>query len=379
MRLAVVSPGHTADNGRLQPWVYLERLVQPWLDRGDAILVGDPGSSRRSRRPAPMPSGRSPARLIGGPPDAALRSFRPDVAVWSVGPTSVLRHRRERIRASARNVVAFVPGPLYSLAELAASGAWRPSEVRDHAVHGLASAVPPSSFTRFLAAAADAVVVPTQVLRCQLEEAGLDPRRIHVIPCGKDPAWDAAPPAAADWLAGRFPDGRFVVNFGPARPVRGVFDLAEAARRTGIPCLFLVRGGPARAVERLRRAVPSGSWIHDGLLGPDEVRAIVARSWLCALPLRIVQSVVPVAALESLQAGVPVVATRVPPLPEVVGRAGEAVAGPRDPATLAESLQRLWAPAARAEASRHARLQMAGHPSWPECSRRFAAILEDLG
>lgn len=368
------SPGHRPDNGRLQPWAYLANLATGLARAGRQVAIvgeGPPSSLASGVRLVP----RRSASLVGW--TAGRR--RPETAVWSLGPASMLRLRAARVRQSGDRVVAVVPGPWYSLRELRQAGAIGlfPDQ-RASSVHVAAAMVPERAFGRFLREAADAIVVPTVGLAEQLRAA--DTRlgdKVHVVPHGKDPAWDEAPVPPPPWLAEVVGDTAFAVNFGPARAVRGVHELAEASRRAGIPCLFLVRadrGDPATAA--LRSRVRPAGWVHDAPLAPQEVRAVVARAHVAALPFRLVQSVVPAAVLESMQAGVPVVTTSSGPLPSLVGAAGDASSKPRDTPALAKALAGVWEPAVHDTCSRAARRQMREHPTVAETAAMFASIVE---
>jgi len=83
---------------------------------------------------------------------------------------------------------------------------------------------------------------------------------------------------------------------------------------------------------------------------------------------------------EALAAGLPIVATRVGAVPEVVrdGLEAELVA-PGDVAALAQAIQRLVdSPADRAARSRLALEHAASLPSWDASIARFAGLLDDL-
>ena len=61
------------------------------------------------------------------------------------------------------------------------------------------------------------------------------------------------------------------------------------------------------------------------------------------------QEILPLAALEAMAAGLPVVASRTGGLPEIVPRAG--LHPPGDPAAMAERIRALWGDAAAGEAA----------------------------
>ncbi len=80
------------------------------------------------------------------------------------------------------------------------------------------------------------------------------------------------------------------------------------------------------------------------------------------------------AVLEALAAGVPVVASRVGPLPELVGAAG-IIVEPRDPARLAAALRAAWSGHIHEQLRRVARQRaLAGRRTWADVARETRAV-----
>ncbi|MEM6927467.1 MAG: glycosyltransferase family 4 protein [Myxococcota bacterium] len=123
--------------------------------------------------------------------------------------------------------------------------------------------------------------------------------------------------------------GRLVADKGIA--ALGVA-LALLRRRTPEATLALAGTGPCSlggpGVERL------------GWLEPDARARELARASVLVLPTR--DDAAPMAVLEALGAGVPVVATRIGAIPEMVGAHGVVVDRP-DPASIARAVERVWA------------------------------------
>lgn len=145
-----------------------------------------------------------------------------------------------------------------------------------------------------------------------LEAAGA--RRVRVVPGGADPLPDVAPAADA-------PD---VLAVGARVPHKGHDVLAAAATRLPGVDVAVAGTGPLR---------PPGL----RLLGHrEDVPALLRGCRVFVMPSR--SEGLGMAAVEALQAGVPVVASAVGGLPEVLGDAGILVA-PGDPAALAAGIQ----------------------------------------
>ena len=86
-----------------------------------------------------------------------------------------------------------------------------------------------------------------------------------------------------------------------------------------------------------------------GRVGRTELAALRARAALAIVPSRSAE-ILPLAAVEAMAAGVPVVAADAGALPEVVAAAG--LVAPGDAAALAERVAALWGDAAAASAAR---------------------------
>ena len=135
-----------------------------------------------------------------------------------------------------------------------------------------------------------------------------------------------------------------VLFLGRLEAATGIFDLLEAVAvlRTSIADVRLVcagegdRSAVARYAERLgiREAVKFTGWV-----GPSGKRALLESAAVFALPCY--SAGLPIGLLEAMSAGVPVIATPVGGIPEVLtdGVSGLLVA-PGDTATLARQLQR---------------------------------------
>jgi N-acetyl-alpha-D-glucosaminyl L-malate synthase BshA len=177
--------------------------------------------------------------------------------------------------------------------------------------------------TRFGVLESDAVTAVSRSLRERtLEQLAID-REIVVIPNFIDPLRTSPPAVVARPLAAA--GERVLVHVSNFRPVKRMADVVEVFRRVRAetPCrLVLVGDGPEKAATEAR--LREGGLIDavSSLGTIDRVERVLWQADLMLLPSE--EESFGLAALEALACGVPVIATRVGGLPEVVpdGEAG---------------------------------------------------------
>lgn len=182
-----------------------------------------------------------------------------------------------------------------------------------------------------------AVSLPTaaRVRGCR----GVDPARLRVIPNGIDfDFWSTAPSprlAIADRPANVLAVGRLL-------PVKGHDVLLRAfagvLRRVPRARLVIIGDGPSLPdLQRLAQELELGDAVElAGELDAPEVRKHLAKARAFALPSR--SEGLPLVLLEAMAAGVPVVATQVGGVPDVVSSGTALIVPPEDPEALAEAL-----------------------------------------
>lgn len=178
---------------------------------------------------------------------------------------------------------------------------------------------------RRLVAQADRVVVPSAfaLARLQVLGAPIDPARVAVVPhlvraIAAQPCFDPAGPALVA--------GRIAVEKG--------FDVAvDACRAAGRP-LVVAGDGPLRAELEARATGADVRFV--GRVAPDRLAELRATASVALVPSRSAETF-GLAAAEAMAAGLPLIASRVGALPELVGAAA-ALVPPGDPAALAAAL-----------------------------------------
>lgn len=211
----------------------------------------------------------------------------------------------------------------------------------------------PSKRWQILAAArrCKAVMSASGALRAQLVEAGVDAGRAHVVYNGVDAAlFHPADKATTRRALGVGADERLLLFIGNLKPNKGCVDLLEGfiqiAHTEPRATLVFIGGGEAHA-HLLARAAEHGLAQRVRLLG--KVDHALLPAWLAASDLLCLPSHsegVPNVVLEAMACGVPVVASTVGGIPEVVPEFAGLLVAPRDiPAlalALAAALARPW-------------------------------------
>ena len=173
----------------------------------------------------------------------------------------------------------------------------------------------------------DAYVAPSRFVARMLVRAGFPSERIHVIPYGVPTGRAAAGKPAHAVYAGRL------------APEKGVPTLLAAARLAPNVPLVVAGDGPLAGVVRDGAA---GHIRYVGGLDPAEVAGLFTTSSFAIVPSQCHDNL-PFAAIEPVAAGVPVVASRVGGLPEIVEHGVNGLlVPPGDPAALAEAMRSLW-------------------------------------
>jgi alpha-1,3-rhamnosyl/mannosyltransferase len=194
----------------------------------------------------------------------------------------------------------------------------------------------------------------------------LRPGRVRVVPLAPHPAYAArlalaepgapSPVDAAERERLGLPDrylvyfGRFDARHDVATLLAALAELASGARPRGLPVrvgwpprVLIVGASPADRAALARAAGRAGAGdalVYAPAMPAERLAGLVAGSRAVVMPAITDASGLP--ALDAIAAGVPVVATAVGALPEVVGQAGILVE-PRDAGRLGQALRTAWA------------------------------------
>jgi glycosyltransferase involved in cell wall biosynthesis len=178
--------------------------------------------------------------------------------------------------------------------------------------------------------AVDCFVVPSAFTLGRLEEVGVPLRPARVLPNFLPASAFAAEPPAGE--------AQHAIYAGRLVPEKGVETAIEAAARAAVP-LAIAGSGPAEPELRALAARLGANMRFLGRLGPAELARARAAAAFAVVPSRWDEPC-PYAAIEAMAAGLPVLASAVGGLPEVVGQ--DAVLPARDVARWAGAMAALW-------------------------------------
>jgi glycosyltransferase involved in cell wall biosynthesis len=185
---------------------------------------------------------------------------------------------------------------------------------------------------RRLASTVDAFVVPSAFALGRLEQLGAPlGGRARVIPSVQR-SFAAASSASA---------GRYALAAGRLTPEKGFADAVTACTAAGVP---LVVAGDGPQLEELRKL--GGDVRFVGRVSASQLARLRADAALAIVPSRYAE-ILPLAALEAMAAGLPVVAARAGGLAETVHEEG--LYPPGDAAAAAERVRALYGDAAAGE------------------------------
>lgn len=380
-------------NLTLQPWRYLYELALRRAKRGPVVIVTDGALNVPEEHwgnditlvPTPLLSIRRQRSLA-----ALLEGFDPDEIWWSSTPRSVAywpTWRRLRCPITAFITCTLYPWPVLLRAMFHGVPL---SELRSLLQQRL---MPRWLFVALLRDNRFArVITQSEANRDLLLAAGLPSGKVHVVPVGIEDsdrrALLAAQVSAARARLGAPAGTALFLYLGAARRIRGIDALLAAtarAVRAEIPLhlAVLARGADAATCERLHarcKALGLGGRVTviGGWLSKDELLACIDACDVVVQPFVLVPSEVPIAVLEVLARGRPLIASPIDGIPELVRNRGMIV-DPLDSVAFADALRNLaHDPGKRACLGEAAKHFMNDYPDWERVGEMMDAFSEAI-
>jgi glycosyltransferase involved in cell wall biosynthesis len=231
-------------------------------------------------------------------------------------------------------------------------------------------------------------VTQSNASRDVLLAAGVPESKVKVIPVGIDAAdrkeiFPAQIEAAREMLG--FPaHAKVFLYLGAVRRIRGIYALLDAfptvARRNEHACLgIMARGADGKLCETVRSygvrlGIGDRIKVVGGWLTRDQVLASIDASDVVTLPFVLVPSDVPIAILEALARGKPVIGSNVDGIPELLEGRGTVV-DPLNIKAMAEAmLAFVESETYRTDMGDAARAFMADYPNWDHVGEQAWAM-----
>ena len=334
----------------------LRRLVAERLGEETRLLERDSGALPRRRAAAGLLRGGLHPQQVG---DAVTAGGARVVHAHNLHPTFGWRALAAARAAGARVVlhlhnyrlvcavgVCFTQGAECTRCHGANTLPGVRRRCRGELGESLTYAVALGAWQRRLIGEADAVIVPSAFARERLRALGapLPWERVHVI---APPVADAGGPSAAA-------PGSHALVASRLSDEKGVDVAIDACRRAGVP---LVIAGDGPQLAQLRARAAGADVRFEGFVSDERLRALRAEAALALVPSRTAETF-GLAAAEAMAAGVPVVASRIGALPELV--AEESLVPPADAESLAGAVTRLWGDAEAGARGRERVRELAG-------------------
>jgi glycosyltransferase involved in cell wall biosynthesis len=364
---------------RLQPWRYLYEIARHIAVRHKVVMITDGPEPREEEGweegfhvvKSSMLSVRRQGELLD-----LINDFAPRQLWWSVTPRSIAFW--PTLRNIGCDKYALVTCPLYGYGQLMrASRAGVPFE--ELGVLWKQRLVPRGLFARMLNHNhINKVFIQSMANRRALLEAGVQEQKLSLLRVGIDEAdREAVAPEVLQAEQARLGHRDDVVSFlyfGAVRRIRGFDALLEAFGRliqvsANARLVILARGAGDTKMRQIRVQIEQAGLadrvtVLGGWLSREQVWAHVESCDVAVLPFVIVPSDVPIAILEALARGKPVIGTPIDGIPELIEGRG-LVVDPLDSQAFSDAMRRLVEDKdLRERLGRNARDFMRNYPGW---------------
>ena len=394
MRLAFLTYDLLPTNMRLMPWRYILEVGKALIDCGHEVLIisvnanpqqfsPNKQSDKQSDKQAPQIVSIAGAFSNSNPNyQKCVRGFNPQVIYFPVTRRSVFN---QGILGDGRIAhVAYFPGawyrPQYALQTLGIIP-W------SEAVRYLLESITPGSLLvrRMQAKKVAGVVTLSQFTAERLKAKGWPANKIETLTPGLDPvAVIKQPSQLYATYASQIKSRRFILFMGPPKRIRGFFHLLEAFEKAAphvadVALVCLMRSDNASEWNRLQAHLAKTS-VRDRIivvserLNPYDIACFIKDAFFVALPFLVVPSEIPLAVIEALAMGKPVVISDCGGTAQFVGPAGVTVP-PFDAQALSSAIIEICT---NNQAYQHmaaeARKLIAAQLSWHQVAQRLVAF-----
>lgn len=384
-----VANGFTRDNVRLQPWRYVYELAK-YKSKEDKVIVITEGSSDISKKDWEEGFSVIETRLLSVKKQSELgcylKSLEPIEVWWSTTPRSIAFYPTlSRLNC---HKIAFITCPLYKWVELIRASLYGVPYEQTKALWKQ-RLIPRILFKWFLNGKTfNHVVVQSKNNQTILKGNGIKQDKISLLPVGIDeddvqPVDKVIYSQVVDSLNKKSNEVIFLY-FGAIRPIRGFDALIKALpyvskRNPNVRLVVLARGAPEKQCNNLLRDLDTKGLddsvsIVGGWLSREQVWAYIELADIVVLPFLLVPSDIPIAVLESLARGKPVVVSPVDGLPELAYERG-VIVDPLNTQKFSEELYRLSIDSNRIEQYTQAAINFtSSYPRWSD----VGSLMQDI-
>lgn len=376
-----VAHGLRRENKRLQPWRYIYELALRFAARQHVVIITNCDGDESDEEWVPnlkvvhsqLLSPKQRYALIN-----LINGYQPERIWWSTTPRSLVYLAVwKRLHCP---IIALVTCPLYPWGTLLR--AWLhgvPWEELEALV--MQRLMPRWLFARMLSSSVVvAVITQSEKNRKVLVGAGVPERKIMRVPVGLDP--DERRHVSKQQLDEArvilgFPDdAKVFLYLGAVRRIRGTYALFDAfaiaaQRQRNIYLGVLARGADHNLLVEVhaychRLGIGDRVKVVGGWLDREQVWACIEACDVVTLPFVVVPSDVPLAILEALARGKPVIASAIDGIPELLEERGILI-DPLNGQEFAEAIIKLaTSESSRRQMSHASRKFMDSYPTWDE-------------
>lgn len=387
--VVVVANGFTRDNVRLQPWRYIFELAKH-KSKSNKVFVLTEGGTDAAIDLWEEGFTVVETRLLSVKKQPKLAeyiaSLKPTELWWSTTPRSIAFYFvLSKINCKK---IAFITCPLYRWMELIRASLLGVPYVQTKALWNQRF-IPRFLFTFFLNSKIfDSITVQSKNNLNILAKAGIKKRKLHFLPVGIDeedvlPVDEKIHLQVSDKINKKIEDIVFLY-LGALRPIRGFDSLIKAFPDVAIKnknarLVVLARGASDKKChavlnELKQHNIDGRIEIIGGWLTRSEVWSYIELSDIVVLPFVLVPSDIPIAVLESLARGKPVIVSPVDGLPELAEGRG-IIVDPLNTSVFADELYKLSKDKNRLEEyTQAAKIYMHSYPRWNDVGKLMDKI-----
>lgn len=403
MKVSIICFGFRASNIRLQPWRYIYEISKGMALKGfdvEIVTDGYPGLPQMEKldeivirhlkqiRTYPFTKNKDLIELI----------FRrsPDLILLDLGATSFFSIGT--FKELKPPIIGLWTGTFYELNEISRLGIGELSRnFRFIYVHLISALIPPSLIKSMLKSSfLKALIVLNMNNRSRIMNYGLKEEKIFVIPPGLTD-FDLEIPNAKDIerlkeATGLMEDKFTLLYLGSPLTLRGIDTLINAVSvvRSQIPSLELIILSRKRLedsnenenyIRQLcsQKKITSCTKIISAFLDKKYVKEFIAISEIVILPFKLVQADTPMAILEVMALGKPLISTRTAGITELLDDGKGLLINPMDSKGLADAILNLYSDSLRRkEIGNKARRYMLKHPTWEQTTLSLIEIFDEI-